>query len=74
MVKLGRLPRVRAVPEDGKANAALTALLAKRLKVPASRIGVVSGAASRQKTLLIEGDSDALAERLAALFPDANSR
>jgi uncharacterized protein len=62
--------RVRATPEDGKANAALTALLAKQLKVPASRIGLVSGATSRQKTFFIEGEPEDLARRLAALFPD----
>ncbi len=67
--------RVRAAPEDGKANAALAALLAKQLKVPASWIGLASGATSRQKTFFIEGDPEALARRLAALFPDdAKSR
>ncbi|MCI4677377.1 DUF167 family protein [Rhodoblastus acidophilus] len=65
--------RVRAVPEDGKANAALIALVAKSLKVPASRVKLASGAASRQKTLFIEGDAEALAERLAALFPDGST-
>jgi uncharacterized protein len=59
--------RVRAVPEDGKANEALIALVAKCLKVPASRIRLTSGATSRQKTLFLEGDPDALAERLLAL-------
>ena len=62
--------RVRAVPEDGKANAALIALLATQLKVPASRISLASGATARQKTLFVEGDADALAERIAALFPE----
>jgi uncharacterized protein (TIGR00251 family) len=60
--------RVRAVPEDGKANEALIALVAKSLKVPASRIRLTSGATSRQKTLFLEGDPDALAERLLALL------
>ncbi|MTV31692.1 DUF167 domain-containing protein [Rhodoblastus acidophilus] len=59
--------RVRSVPEDGKANAALIALVAKQLKTPASRIDVVAGATSRSKTLRIEGDALALAERLEAL-------
>jgi uncharacterized protein YggU (UPF0235/DUF167 family) len=61
--------RVRAAPEDGKANAALIALLAKQLKIPASRITLASGATSRQKTLFVEGDAAALASRLAELFP-----
>ncbi len=67
--------RVRAVPEDGKANAALIALLAKQLKIPASRISLASGATARQKTFSIDGDPKALAERLAELLPeDARSR
>jgi uncharacterized protein YggU (UPF0235/DUF167 family) len=60
--------RVRAVPEDGKANEALIALVAKSLKIPASRIRLTTGATSRQKTLFLEGDPDALAERLLALL------
>jgi uncharacterized protein YggU (UPF0235/DUF167 family) len=60
--------RVRAVPEGGKANEALIALVSKQLKLPASRIRLVAGATSRQKTLLLEGDPDELAERLAALI------
>lgn len=51
---------VRAVPEDGKANTALIALLAKEWDVPKSSISLLSGAASRQKTLLVEGDSERL--------------
>lgn len=67
--------RVRAVPEDGKANAALIALLARQLKIPASRISLASGASARQKTFFIDGDAEALAERLEGLFPeDAKSR
>jgi uncharacterized protein len=61
--------RVRAVPEDGKANDALIALVAKTLKHPASRIKLAAGATSRQKALLLEGDPDDLAARLAAHFP-----
>jgi uncharacterized protein (TIGR00251 family) len=59
--------RVRAIPEDGKANEALIALISKQLKLPASRIRLTAGATSRQKTLLLEGDTDELAARLAAL-------
>ena len=40
---------MRAVPEDGKANDALIALVAKSLKIPASRIKLASGATSRHK-------------------------
>ena len=57
--------RVRAVPEDGKANAALLALLAKALGVAKSSLAISAGAASRLKTVHISGDTTALARRLA---------
>jgi uncharacterized protein len=53
------LARVRAVPEDGAANAALTVLLAKTFGVKKSAIEVVAGHTSRLKTLKIV-DHDAL--------------
>ena len=46
---------VTAVPEDGKANAALIALLAKEWKLPKSAITLLRGATDRNKTLQIEG-------------------
>ena len=57
--------RVRAVPEDGKANAALIKLIAKACGVPASRVALTSGATSRLKTLRIEADPVATAAALA---------
>lgn len=48
--------RVRAVPEDGLANAALIALLAKALGVRKSALALVAGTTSRQKTIRISGD------------------
>jgi uncharacterized protein (TIGR00251 family) len=59
--------RVRAVPEDGKANDALVALVAKTLKIPASRIKITSGATSRHKSLLLEGDPEEIFARLETL-------
>ena len=56
--------RVRAVPEDGKANAALIELLAKSLGLPKSSLEMASGAASRLKTVRITGDKTALEQRL----------
>jgi uncharacterized protein len=53
--------RVRAVPENGKANTALIAVLADTLGVPKSAIRIVSGATSRLKRLEIAGDSAVLA-------------
>jgi len=55
---------VSAVPEDGKANAALVALLAKAWKQPKGAITVVAGAGSRRKTLLVAGDPARLARSL----------
>jgi uncharacterized protein len=59
--------RVRAVPEDGKANDALIALVAKSLKTPSSRVRITSGATSRHKILALEGDSVLLSAKLEAL-------
>lgn len=60
--------RVRAVPEDGKANAALVELLARTLRVPRSAVTLSAGQTSRIKTLEIVGDADALGKALAALY------
>ena len=53
---------VTAAPEDGKANKAVIALLAKRLKLPKSALEIASGHTSRRKTLLIDGDEGLLAQ------------
>ena len=50
--------RVAAVPDRGKANAAVVALLAKALHVPRSAITLVSGETARLKTVEIAGDPD----------------
>ena len=56
--------RVQAVPDKGKANAAVVKLLAKSWGVPRSSLAVVAGEKDRSKTLLLEGDPE---ERLALL-------
>ena len=56
--------RVRALPEDGKANAALLALLSKELAVAKSMLTLVSGETSRLKTVAATGDTARLAARL----------
>jgi len=53
--------RVRALPEDGRANAALEKLIAQWLKLPQSSVSVAQGGKSRLKQILIEGDPDTLA-------------
>ena len=56
--------RVKAVPDKGKANAGVIALLAKALGVPKSAIAVTAGETARQKTLSVVGDG---AELVAAI-------
>ena len=46
--------RVSAPPEDGKANAAATAAVARALGVAKSRVVSVRGAASRNKVFRLE--------------------
>jgi len=53
--------RVRAAPEAGAANAALTNLLARNFGVPKSAVAIVAGATGRRKVVMIEGDLDHLA-------------
>lgn len=60
--------RVSAPPEGGKANAAVTALLAKALGLPKSAVQVVQGATARRKRLAVSGDPEALAAALEALI------
>ena len=47
--------RLTSPPVDGAANRELRNFLAKRLKVPPSRLTIVSGAASRDKKVRVEG-------------------
>jgi hypothetical protein len=58
---------VTAAPEDGKANAAVIALLAKAWRVPRSSLSVIQGAGARRKVLHVAGDAGALLPRLAGL-------
>ena len=59
--------RVAAVPDKGKANAAVAALLGKTLGIPKSSVSLVSGETARFKTVLIADGSDVMLRRLAAL-------
>jgi uncharacterized protein YggU (UPF0235/DUF167 family) len=51
--------RVSAPPVDGRANAALCALLAAALGVPKSRVEVIRGHTAREKVVRAEGVTDA---------------
>ncbi|EJF81321.1 Uncharacterised ACR, YggU family COG1872 [Candidatus Bartonella washoeensis] len=59
--------RIRAVPEDGKANKALIKFLAKQWKIPSSCIALKSGATSRYKQLYFSGYSEELTKILQSL-------
>ena len=62
--------RVRAIPEAGRANAALESLIARCLGVPPSMVSP-HGGKSRLKQVAVAGDAEALsclvAQRVAAL-------
>ena len=60
--------RVRAAPEDGKANAALETLLAKSIGVAKSQVKVARGASARLKSVSIEGVSEAEIAAFLARF------
>jgi uncharacterized protein len=67
------LVRVRAVPENGKANDALLKLMAAKAGVPASRVRLAAGAKSRLKSVAISGDPAALIAKLEAAKPLSRS-
>ena len=58
--------RVRALPENGRANAALERLVARWLRVPPSSVSVAQGGKSRTKHVLIEGDANTLTRLIEA--------
>jgi uncharacterized protein (TIGR00251 family) len=59
--------RVRALPQDGEANAALITCLAKALAVPPRAVTLESGATGRIKRLRITGGTPALVAALEKL-------
>lgn len=62
---------LNAPPVDGKANDALIAFVAERIKLPRSKITLIAGTTSRSKTLRITGKS--AAEVAAALSPNQDA-
>lgn len=66
--KLVLKAHVTAAPEDGKANAALSALIAGWLGVPKSKVTVASGQKSRLKSVAVAGDSGALIAKVELLL------
>ncbi len=63
--------RVRALPADGEANAAIIALVAKALGLPKSAVSIARGGTSRVKTLLLTGDAHAITQSLEKIAREA---
>jgi uncharacterized protein (TIGR00251 family) len=59
--------RVRVAAEDGAANKAVIALIAKSLGASRSDVRLLSGATARLKQVAVDGDPAALTARLEAL-------
>jgi len=49
--------KIKAKPVEGQANTSLTSLLSKRLNIPKSRIEILMGEKSKQKTIRVQGIS-----------------
>jgi uncharacterized protein len=58
--------RVRAAPQDGKANAAAEQLIAAALDIPRRNVRVTAGHQSREKQIAVSGDAAVLETQLAA--------
>jgi uncharacterized protein (TIGR00251 family) len=63
--------RLAAAPVDGKANAALIALVAKTFGVARRAVTLIGGDTARLKRLHVAGDAAALAKIAAALYETA---
>lgn len=61
---------VTPAPEDGKANAAVIALLAKAWGLPKSAFTVVAGASDRRKIIHLQGDPARLMQALEPWLED----
>jgi hypothetical protein len=59
---------VAEVPEDGRANRAVCAAVARALHLANSAVEVLHGAGARQKTLRVTGDPQSLAPILEKLI------
>lgn len=65
--------RVRAIPEKGKANAALEKLIAKAIHAPRSMVRVIKGNTDRVKTVRIEQPDNTTKIALRKLLKEPSS-
>ena len=63
---------VTAVPENGKANAALIKFLSKKWRLPKSIFSIISGETARNKALKISGPAENLKHLIMASLADNN--
>lgn len=65
--------RVTAPPVDGRANEAVTGLLAKRLRVARGAVSIVQGRRSRRKVVEVRGLTDSEVRRRLGLARSGGS-
>jgi uncharacterized protein (TIGR00251 family) len=68
------LVRVKAPPVDGKANAAVCKLIAKALGIGPTRVEVVRGHSSRDKTVSVEAVEESAARAALGLAVEQRGR
>jgi uncharacterized protein YggU (UPF0235/DUF167 family) len=61
--------RVSAAAADGAANAAVVALVARRLGLPRSAVRIAAGETARVKRLEVDADADAIARAFGGPQP-----
>lgn len=67
-VEMALQVKVRAQPQDGQANKAVIAVIAKALGVPRSSLSIISGPKDRLKQVLIEGEPSILEPAIRELI------
>ncbi len=65
--------QVTAVPEAGKANAALIKMLAKAFKCPKTSLNIISGMTDRNKVVTVSGDPVMLERMVRTVLLGAQS-
>ncbi len=66
--------RLRAIPENGKANKSLIAFIAKQTGIAKSYLSLISGEASRQKNIKIALPLEEAMRKIQHLYPTEGER